>query len=444
MISPGRSDSTENVRPNGHDRAQNATEVATKSSKDSKRTKQLSESLPRGVIIGNWDSSRKKPYYVRYGPNRAYESYANESDRNDRASKLARLQEDEGTKVFEFDPQAWKAYMAFLARTGATLADLERMWDQWHRKPKTTPLVKDAVEAYLVLRLNEDITKDSDTHRHLKKHLRDRFAGYFSAFTLGDLTTQRIREWLADLKNPKTGHPMTNITKRHHRKDVNTFLKRAVAEKWTDENPCESVIPPKIDDEDVSVLKPREIFDLLKANRKELVVGKMCAELFAGLRCSSAERLKSEHLKREDKGIEMPGQVHKSGKRKFRQGQPSVFWKWVSFVPEESWTEVSEKNYDHLKGDAFIRAHVTNSGNCLRHSFASYLLALTKNMATVGYLMQHKHTATTEKYEGVATEADAKLVMAMTPQAVAMTWEDFVSSTTKPKSSPPNNEPPVT
>ena len=58
---------------------------------------------------------------------------------------------------------------------------------------------------------------------------------------------------------------------------------------------------------------------------------------------------------------------------------------------------------------------------------ASYLLAATKSFPLVGYLMQHKHASTTEKYEGMATEADARLVFAMTPEAVAHEWEDFVA-----------------
>ena len=41
-----------------------------------------------------------------------------------------------------------------------------------------------------------------------------------------------IRTWLAALTNPRTGEAMESLTKRHHRKDLNTFLKRAVAEGW--------------------------------------------------------------------------------------------------------------------------------------------------------------------------------------------------------------------
>jgi site-specific recombinase XerD len=408
---------------NSGNAAQSGATSGAGSAQEVKRTRRLTASLPKGIHIGQRTDGRPKPYFVRFGKDRRIESFSNESERNDRAEKLAELQQNEGRLALEFDPAAWKAYQALLARTGLTLEQIEARLNA-AMPPRETKTIADAVTEYLALRLKEDIREDSDTHRHLKLHL-GRFAGVFGPLELSQLTAPDIRGWLDGLRHPKTGHAMTNLTKRHHRKDVNTFLKRCVTEEWLDKNPCAAVIPAKVDDEDVEILSPREIFALLKANRNELVVGKLAFELFGGLRCSSAERLKPEHIKREAKGIEMPGQRHKSGKRKFRQGHPDTLWAWIEFVPPEAWTAVTERNYDHLKGDAFIRAGVKNTGNVLRHSFASYMLAKTKNMAAVGYLMQHKHTSTTEKYEGVATESDAKLVLAMTPASLLGSWEEF-------------------
>ncbi len=193
-------------------------------------------------------------------------------------------------------------------------------------------------------------------------------------------------------------------------------------------------MPPPVDEEDPDVLTPREVFDLLRANRDQPVVGRLVFELFGGLRSSSVARLTPEHVKRDVKGIRLPGALHKSRKTKFRQGQPDVLWQWVDHAGEAMWTEVTQKNYDERKRDAFVRAGVRNPGNILRTSFVSYMLALTKSVPRVAYLAQHTRLQTTEIYEGVATEADAKLVMAMGPAAVAMEWERFVEAQTKLKS----------
>ena len=391
------------------------------------RTLQLAATLPPGITIGLRADGRRKPYFVRWGANRAVESFADERDRNDRAAKLATEREQHGKAALEVDVARWREFQSFLQRCGGDLQAIEQVWREHHHKARSKFTIRQAITRYMELRRAEDIVKDSDTDRHLKKHLEERLVEAFGDRRLDDVSADDLRAWLHGLKHPDTGAPMSNLTKRHHRKDVNTFWKRAVAEGWCRSNPCALVVPPKVDDEDVETLAARDVFALLKANRTEPVVGRMVFELFGGLRCSSVERLKPELVDTAERGILMPGQLHKSGKRKYRQGHPGALWAWVEHAAPACWDRISAGNYDVEKGRAFIRAGVRNSGNVLRHSFASYLLAATKNQPLVGYLMQHKHTATTEKYEGVAKEADARLVFAMTPAAVVLEWDEFVA-----------------
>jgi site-specific recombinase XerD len=401
---------------------------------EARRTKRLMETLPKGITIGFRDDGRAKPFYVRHGADRKVQSFENESDRNDVAEKLADHRETEGSAILDFDPAEWRAYRKFRAECSAPFEELLRLW-RGEAVKRDCLSVPEAVKKYLALRLSEDIREKSDTYRHLKKHLLQRFAVAFAERRLDEVTADDLRGWLDGLKNPKTGEPMVKVTKRHHRKDVNTFFKRAVLEGWITKNPCAAVKPPKIDEEEVSILTPAEIFRLLKANIDEPVVGRLALELYGGLRASSVERLTEEHIRWETKGIRMPGVLHKSQASKFRQGQPAVLWEWLEHAKPGCF-EITASMYPHRKVQAFIRAGVTNTGNVLRHSFASYMLALTKSMPLVGYLMQHRHTSTTEGYEGIAEESDAKLVMSMSPQAVkkAANFEEFVRSvSTKPK-----------
>jgi site-specific recombinase XerD len=376
--------------------------------RDRKRTKELMDTLPRGITIGHRKDGRPKPFFVRYGRPRKVESFATEKERNEKAAELDSEKEQHGTSVLNYDPAEWKEFQE---------------WKATYKKTAMT--VKDAVVKYMALRLAEDVVKDSDTHLHISLHL-SRFEAVFGIRTLDSVTADDIRAWLASLKNPKTGEPMGKVTIKGHRKDVNTFFKRSVAEEWCRKNPCAVVKPPRLDDEEKVPLKPKEIFDLLKFNAGEKVIGKVVLELFGGMRASSAGRTIKDNINFAERGIAMPGQKHKSGKRKFRQGHPDVLWAWLTIAPDETW-EIGAKNYAHLKSLAFVRARVKNPGNVLRDSFASYLLALTKDMGKVGYLMQHTRSSTTEGYEGIATEAEAKLVMAMTPEAVKLNWEEFLA-----------------
>lgn len=382
----------------------------TRVARERARTVRLQGELPKGISVGQWQDDRPSPFYVRYGRPRKVVSFATEEERNDQAEKLALVKEESGSAVLNHSPAEWREFQEWKART-----------------KRTAPMLDKAVADYLALRMAEDVKEGSDTHLHLKTHL-GRLAGRFRGSRIDFVTKDALRLWLGGLINPKTGKPMSKVTLKNHRKDVNTFFKRAVGEEWLDKNPCEAVRPPKIDEEPKKPLSPKDIFRFLQANVDEAVMGRVALELFAGLRCSSAERIQADHVKWEAKGIAMPGQGHKSESWKYRQGHPDVLWAWLRHAAPACFTEVSVRNYDRLKGLAFVRAHVVNPGNVLRDSFASYLLALTKSYQVVGYLMQHTRVSTTMVYEGVATERDAKLVMAMTPAAVRKTWEDFLSA----------------
>lgn len=410
--------------------------AGTGTAQEQRRTEKLNETLPRGVRIGVWQDNRPKPWFVRWGPDRKVESFETESLRNDRAAKLAEERDKEGVAALEYDPAEHKRWLDLKRRTGASIEELEDAWRARPRSVASPMLVAEAVPKYMALRLAEDVKKGTDTYRHIKLHLVDRFMVAFGPKQMDDVTTEDLREWFNGLKDTDTEEPLSNTTKRDYRKDVNTFFKRAVREEWCRKNPCERVVPHKIIRRDKPPMPVRDIFQLLKANRDEPVVGRLALELFGSLRASSAGRCQETWIKWEQKAIRLPGfdsetdeQLHKSGKSLFRQGHPAVLWDWLKHAGDACWTKINDGNYGHKKVQAFVRANVKNPGNGLRRSCASYQLALSKSVGPVSYLMQHKHTSTTEIYEGEAEESDARLFMAITPQAVLLTWEDFVKST---------------
>jgi site-specific recombinase XerD len=369
-------------------------------------TMELTAKLPKGISIGQW-SPRPKPFFVRYGKDRTVESFATEEQRNDRAEELLVIRENEGRSALDYSRRDWEEFLE---------------WRKIKRRDVLT--VTQAVTKYLSLRLAEDLREDSDTHLHLKKHLEQRLTEVLGETPLNRVTTEDLREWLYTL-------PFAKVTIKNHRKDVNTFFERCVAEEWIDRNPCRAVKPPRVDEEPKTPLTPVQIFALLHANRIEPVMGRLALELFGGLRYSSAGRLTYDHLDFTSKGIAMPGQGHKSGKWKYRQGHPAVLWDWLSFVPKEAFGAASVSNYGHQKSLAFARAQMANPGNALRESFASYYLAVTKSYQQVGYIMQHTRVGTTMIYEGIVKEEDARIVFAMTPEAVKGTFEDFLAKPIK-------------
>lgn len=410
--------------------AQVAQSAGAKLARESKRTRQLKETLPRGITIGQRNDGREKPFFVRFGLDRTTESFKTEKERNDRAQKLAEGVSREGTAILDFDPIEWRALQDFKRRTGVSLPEAERIIERVKGNLRLNLTTSEAVDRYMELKCGEGLSRDSISHTRL--HL-GRFVSEYGALPLYLVTTEKIRDWMDSVRRRFELGP---IAVRHHRKTVHVFFERALIEKWTMENPCKAVVPPRVYDSDTTVLPVQDIFRLLKANRDQPVVGKIGLELYGFMRCSSVERIVEAHVKWNTRGIEMKGatfnqetgeheRAHKSGKRKFRQGHPPVLWEWLKHASPACWSEVTHKNYDERKAEAFIRADVKNPGNVLRHSCASYTLAVTKNMPYVSYMMQHTSLRMTERYEGQADEHDGKLVLAMTPAAVRLEWNEF-------------------
>ncbi|MBS0328269.1 MAG: hypothetical protein JSR30_00320 [Proteobacteria bacterium] len=308
-------------------------------------------------------------------------------------------------------------------------------------RPSGLLTVSDAVTRYLGWRVDEGMDPNSDTYRHIRLHLVERFCRVFGTWPLADVTTQHLRDWAKVLTETETGRKLGEITRRHHMITVKIFFKRCWAERLVTIDPAKPIVLPEPAEKDVSVISPQEAFEFFKVNRDAPCVGRIALEAFGGLRFSSAGRLVVEDLKFQRKGIEMAGNKHKSGRRKYRQGQPSNLWEWLTFVPELCWT-ATKRQYADEKKDMFVaaglkprrgntpeeRQRLDRMRNIWRYSFASYLLAMVKNYGAVAYLMQHSQEKTTQRYEGRCDEFDAALYFSITPSSVLLPWDQFHAS----------------
>lgn len=399
---------------------------------ETKATQLLRKTLPRGITVGTRRDGRGSPFYVRWWTaekDRPVQSFEKEADRNNYARKLADGMRKEGEAVLNYDAAEWKRLQHFKAMTGVSLDEAQEIILRVKGNLRLNLTVKDAVERYVKMRSDEGVGDDGHSAKHL-----ERFSAEVGYLPLCAIQPEHVRTWLAKLKLPP--YSFAPVTRNHHRKSLYAFCERAILEKWTLENPVKVVRAATVDATDTTVLSAHEVFLLLKSNLKKPIIAKLCLELFGFLRCSSVERIQESDIRWEARGIVMHGsstdeeteereQGHKSGKRKFRQGQPPVLWDWLKHGTPDCWTVVTKKNYDELKLAAFDKADVENPGNVLRHTCASVALASTKNMPYVSYQMQHSSLSMTERYEGVYEEMAANMVLSMTPAAVRLSWKTF-------------------
>jgi hypothetical protein len=344
------------------------------------------------------------------------QSFADPADRESAAQALAEKRADYGKEVLTFDPQEWRRWLEFKELAGG--ADPMDILREWRASTGTTAvsiLVSDAVASYMTFRSAGALS--DDTRRHIEKHVKERFGGYFAGTKLRDVTAAEIGKWLDSLVNSRgarEGEPVEALTRRHHRKDVNTFFDYCVRQGWIARNPCEFVPVPQVVEEDVVLMTIEEGRRLFEANKTRRIAPRLALEAFGFMRASSAGRAALEHFNFNEKGIRMPGLLHKSKKAKYRQGHPENLWAWLRLATPETWA-MSWWEYRNEKRDAFVRAKLAESDNRLRKTCLSAHLAWLKNQPLTSYLAQHRHTSTTDIYLGVMSEADGKAWFEIVP-----------------------------
>lgn len=376
---------------------------------------------PKGVSFYFNNQRPARPYAMRWKAEGKVKTqfFETEEDRQTAVESLMEKRQEWGKEVLTFNPREWRTYLEAKEIIGETsILDVAMEWRRMRgeQMAKQTLTVREAVKQYLEFRAGENLS--SDTMRHIKKHVGQRFVDFAGQMVIQEITAQVITTWLSMLrssKGPLKGMPVDPLTRKHHRKDLNTFLDWCVRNQWIDRNPCELVPIPKLKEEDVELLTVEEGQRLFSANRNEPVIARIALEAFGFLRASSAGRLKKDQLNFKEKGIRLIGAEHKSGKTRYRQGHPENLWKWLALATDETWA-MDWWKYRNEKTKAFVRAGISGgSENRLRKTCLSAHLAWLKNQPLTSYLAQHRHMTTTDIYLGVMSESDGKAWFEITP-----------------------------
>ncbi|HZZ57887.1 MAG TPA: hypothetical protein VFE31_08650 [Opitutaceae bacterium] len=373
---------------------------------------------PRGIRYKSVPRRPTKPYQLLWQENGRVRSqvFADPRAREEAAKALAGKLAGYGTEILAFDPKEWRVWQMFKERTGG--ADPLLVAHEWLASRQARGLsaggitIAAAVARYVIARKEEKLT--ADTYRHIDTHLVKRLVPIYGARPLTDLTADEIRSWLGSVRGSRGSGELGPIARRHHQKNLKTFLDYCVREAWIARNPAELLGLPKVLEDDPELLSVGEARKLFDVNANARVVGRLALEAFGGQRYSTAARIQRDDIKTAEKGIRMRAGIHKSQKTKYRQGYPENLWAWLAAAPASCW-EMTPLEYRNEKRDAFVRAGLGPSANRLRKTFASAHLALFKNQPLTSYLMQHSNTATTDIYVGVMTEADGRAYFAIQP-----------------------------
>jgi integrase len=255
------------------------------------------------------------------------------------------------------------------------------------------------------------LSRDEISPRHFETFLAAcrRFKTAFSDVRTSELTTARIESWLSGLKT-EDEKPLAVATRNQVQRYVFGILRYGVKIGVLQSNPLEGVNKARSRKmKPITVLTPEQTGFLLH-NASQEVVPFFAIGLFAGLRVDEIMKLDWKHINLESQKIDLTWFPTKTL-------QPR--WAPISDNLKEILTPFSKTEgcvipRSHQRLRKFREKAEKASGlwpypqNAMRHSFISYRLALTENVAKVALEAGHDPKTLVQWYRKPILKSDAE------------------------------------
>ena len=257
-----------------------------------------------------------------------------------------------------------------------------------------------------------------------------RFMGDFGKERIVSLITGReIFQWLINLKKREydesdtltvDGHPMKVFketqkdlgiySRNEYRRTLYSFFKFCKMQDWLDNNPVEKVEAWRIRGKTPKIFTPEEVRKILDSTPpKSEIRAYVAISAFTGIRSAEMQRLTWDKIRLDDREIILDSEITKTASRRIVK-IPENLAKWLEPYVWDLGTKkkiltrrkvpVLKKLHESLGKGNWIK-------NGLRHSAATYYLALTKNAYLTAEQMGHAVDVLKQHYNGLAREKDA-------------------------------------
>jgi integrase len=305
---------------------------------------------------------------------------------------------------------------------------LDAVLDYAKRHPANAPKVsvREAVDALLEDRENG---KASQAYLvKLKSHL-ERFAGDFTG-TLASITGPTLGEWLRNLtsaerktqgetKRPR--RPLGNRTIQNHAGSVVTLFKFARSRGWVSRDLADEIaeVPTAKAEaiEEVGTFTGSQIRRILEAAPEDIRAS-LALGAFAGLRTEEIHRLDWKEVRLAERVVVVGARKAKTGSRRVVPIAENLAL-WLAPLhrldgPVDP--SPTSKATTHRWCRIANRVGIPWVYNGLRHSFASYRLAVVQNPAQVAFEMGNSPRMIDRNYKALVTEAQGREWFAIEPK----------------------------
>lgn len=301
-----------------------------------------------------------------------------------------------------------------------------------------------AIEEYAKLKERSarlDFAIDKYCYTLLKKELSSeyvtgvertlaRFMGDFGKERIVSLITGReIFQWLINLKKREydesdtltvDGRPMKVFketqkdlgiySRNEYRRTLYSFFKFCKMQDWLDVNPVEKVESWRARGRTPQIFTPDEVRKILNSTPPQSEIRAFTAiAAFTGIRNAELKRLTWDKIRLDDREIILDSEITKTASRRIVK-IPENLAKWLE--PYVWDIDTKKKILTRRKVPVLKKLHESlGKGNWikngLRHSAATYYLALTKNAYLTAEQMGHAVDVLKQHYNGLAREKDA-------------------------------------
>jgi integrase len=339
-------------------------------------------------------SSRLKSFIVdgrRRGKGRRY-YFRNLTDAKVKADQLAIELENFGTAIMGFtarDLVMAKEGTVELRPWGKTIDDAIKYYVGFLKlqaEQCKSPLVRECVTQFIVSRQRE-VERNELAARSFTEL---RLCVNQMVVVLGDLhivefDAERVRTYVDSF-------PLAPRTRNNIRLRLSTFFSFCISKKWITTNPCAEV-EIKVDNNDVVVLGVDEVEKILRAaeasKHRAILVPYISICLFAGLRPFECRQLDWSDVDFETNHIFVRAKTSKKRESRYAQIEPTLVT-WLTPYAKTSGPICGvnfRRQWESLIAKAGYSPDRPWPQDSLRHSYASYWLALHQNRAQLAELM---------------------------------------------------------
>ena len=346
---------------------------------------------------------------------RIRDTYPTKAEAEDRATEIRTQVENEGRAAFTMPTavrvEAIRAAKQ-LAPHKATITEAVNHYVEHVLKYRTAPTVT-KIGKLLVTEAEGNKRRDR-TVKDLRLRL-EQFAKTFGDRQLASITREELAAWLND--------PTLGARSRiNYAVKASQLYNFAIRNQWAEYNIAASLPRPTAEDAEPEIFTPEQAARLLEHAAEYELLPYVALGLFAGLRSAELLRLDWSAVKLAERSIIIAAGVAKKRSRRVVEINDTLA-AWLASCAKRKGMVIDLPDqrtlYKRLAELATAAGLTKWQDNGLRHSCASYSLALPGDAVRVAYQLGNSADMIHRHYKALVTAADAKRFWELRPAADA-------------------------